>query len=647
MKFNFLKRRTELAMLSSELKLRDDQITNASNFIQAIENSDFRAEIPDLLDNTALGNSLESMKKHLNALAASEQKRNWLNTGLANFADILRNKKSLTLKELSDEIISNLVKYLNANQGAIFILDGTESEPYLQMIACYAYNRKKYLDRKIEVGDGLAGQCFLEKQTIFLREIPEGYVKITSGLGEATPKSLFLSPLLVNESIYGVVELASLYEFESHHFDFVQKLSENIAATIKSTKESERTVNLLNASQQQAEELRAQEEEMRQNVEEMQATQEEMKRKSDELSSATAEMRGIISGIDATMATIEFTPDGQIVKANDNFLQTMGYTNQEIRGKHHRMFVPEQEANSIEYTRFWQRLGDGDSITGLFSRVNSKGDFVWLNAIYNPITDAKGNVVKVVKFATNVTQQQEMSAENAGVRNAIDSTMATIEFTPDGTVLNANDNFMTVMKYKLSEIKGKHHRMFVPKEISSTADYQSFWKKLGNGEAVSGVFKRVSSDGNVIWLNAIYSPITNASKQVVKVVKYASDITRQQELVAQSEGVMSGIDATMATIEFTPKGVILKANENFLQTVQYNLKDIQGKHHKMFVPDDVVNTEGYKTFWEQLASGKSVSGTFERVNSKRERVLLKAIYNPIRGASGEVTKVIKFATQVS
>lgn len=530
----------------------------------------------------------------------------------------------------------------------MFILEneGTEQE-HLKMIACYAYNRKKFLQKQILAGEGLVGQCFLEKETIFMKEIPADYVNITSGLGEATPRSILITPLLINEKVFGVVELASFKEFQPHQIDFINKLAENIAATIKNVKESERTIALLNDSQQQAEELRTQEEEMRQHMEEMQATQEEMRRQSDELGQATAEMKGILDGINATMATIEFTPDGTIVMANDNFLKTMKCSLEQIRNNHHRIFAPDEILQSDEYKTFWKRLAAGESITGTFKRKDLQGGTVWLNAIYNPIRNAYGKVEKVVKFATDITAEQERIAENKGILNGINSTMATIEFLPDGKIVHANDIFLKIMKCTLDDIRGKHHKLFVPAEIANTEEYQGFWKRLASGESINGKFKRISLKGDIVWLSAIYNPIVNAEGRVIKVIKFATDITAEQELLAENHGVLKGIDATMATIVFRPDGTIVNANQNFLKTVDYSLADVIGKHHRMFVPKDVQETGEYRSFWLRLAAGESITGTFKRVSSTGKTIWLNAIYNPILNANGDVAKVIKFATDVT
>lgn len=528
--FKFRKAK-EVRLLKEELEKLQEQMVEASRFIKEVEKGNFGIGISEVLGNSELGTSFESLQKHLSKIAIEEMERGWTNVGLAKFSDILRNKFSLEPQQLADDILLNLVKYVNANQGAIFILEENQGmESYLEMTACYAYNRKKFLNKKILLGEGLAGQCALEKQTIYMTEVPSDYINITSGLGDAPPRSILLSPLSINEKLFGVLELASFEEFPDYKIEFINRLSENIAASIKNVKDNERTLKLLSDSQEQSQQLLSQEEEMRQNLEEMQATQEEIVRKNTEIVKASLETEGILNGINSTMATIEFTPDGKIITANGNFLKVMEYSLSEIKGNHHRMFVSSDIATSEDYKKFWEKLASGTSVTDVFRRIKHNGEIVWLNAIYNPIMNEYGEVAKVVKFATDITKQQETLAESKGIMKGINAAMAMIEFTPQGMVLDANENFLGLMNYSLEDIKGKHHRIFMPIEMAYTADYDLFWQKLASGTSVSETFRRVNSQGKSVWLNAIYNPIFNANGEVTKIIKFATDITAEKKM---------------------------------------------------------------------------------------------------------------------
>lgn len=230
-----------------------------------------------------LKESLEKLRDNLVENEEREKKQTWTSNGLAKFIEVLRSDVN-DLIQLSDRIISNLVKYIEANQGAMYLLEeGKEGEEnYLRQVSTFAFSKKKYKDKNIKPGEGLVGQAFLEKETIYLKEIPDDYIRITSGLGEAKPSSLLIVPLMINEEIFGVIELASFKVFDDFEIEFIEKLAESIAATVSSIRTSEITNRLLKESQIQTEQMRSQEEEMRQNMEELTATQEEMERKEHE-----------------------------------------------------------------------------------------------------------------------------------------------------------------------------------------------------------------------------------------------------------------------------------------------------------------------------------------------------------------------------
>ncbi|MDX2190820.1 MAG: GAF domain-containing protein [Bacteroidota bacterium] len=219
-----------------------------------------------------------------------DKKREWANNGLAMFAEILRQNNE-TVKQTYDNIIRNIVKYLDANQGGLFVVEESNHEKYLSLEACYAYDRKKFLEKRIDIGEGMVGQCYLEKDITLITKVPDRYTYITSGLGASTPGCILVLPLMVNEEVYGVVELASFKKFEQYQVDFLKKLAESIASAIGNLKINERTKVLLSQSMQQTEEMRAQEEEMRQNMEELSATQEEMRRKEVHLMQVLEEAR--------------------------------------------------------------------------------------------------------------------------------------------------------------------------------------------------------------------------------------------------------------------------------------------------------------------------------------------------------------------
>src|SRR5690606_31497447 len=285
-----------------------------TQFAENIGNGNYQSDFKPLSEHDVLGNALLDMRSNLAKVAEDDKKRNWATEGMAKFGEILRTNNN-DLAKLADEIIGNLVKYLNANQGAIYIVDDVDAEvePTMSMKACYAWDKKKFLNHQIHKGEGLAGQAWQEGDIIYLTEVPDNYVRIVSGLGDANPTSILIVPLKVNDDIFGVVEIASFAAFKDFEIEFVKKVAESIASTISSVKVNARTQRLLEESQEMTEQMRAQEEEMRQNMEELQATQEEMQR-------SQAETESTMTAINASMAVAEYDTDGKITKINSNYL---------------------------------------------------------------------------------------------------------------------------------------------------------------------------------------------------------------------------------------------------------------------------------------------------------------------------------------
>jgi methyl-accepting chemotaxis protein len=271
----------ELAEMGKSVEILTIGLKQTSTFAEEVGKGNFEATFTPLSKADSLGNALIQMSNNLKIASEEDKKRSWATEGLARFAEILRLQTDLN--KLAENIIAGLVKYLNINQGSLFILNDTnEHNLYLEMIACYAYDKKKYLEKTVQLGEGLIGQAFLEQESVYRTDIPQNYINITSGLGDATPACILIVPLKINGKVEGMIELASFTLLESYQIAFVEKLSENIASSISTVKINLVTRRLLEESQQQAEEMRSQEEEMRQNMEELVATQEEMHRKESE-----------------------------------------------------------------------------------------------------------------------------------------------------------------------------------------------------------------------------------------------------------------------------------------------------------------------------------------------------------------------------
>lgn len=247
----------------------------------------------------------------------------------------------------------------------------------------------------------------------------------------------------------------------------------------------------------------------------------------------------ILNAMDKSQAVIEFTPEGEILTANSNFTAAMGYSLDEIIGNHHSMFAPCELKGTAEYADFWKRLKAGEFYSDEIRRIKKGGGEIWLSASYNPVFNERGDVVKVIKFATDITKQKQQNNDYAGQIDAIRATQAVIEFHMDGTIITANDGFLQATGYRLDEIQGKHHRIFATKEYAKSAEYHQLWDDLNNGKAFVDEIQRVAKDGSTLWLNASYNPIFDSEGRPFKVVKFATDITERKYLVDNIQSILN------------------------------------------------------------------------------------------------------------
>jgi len=360
-----------------------------------------------------------------------------------------------------------------------------------------------------------------------------------------------------------------------------------------------------------------------------------------------AENAAKIDAIDRVQAVIEFSLDGRILHANPMFLDTLGYSLDELRGQHHRLFCDPAYAASPEYALFWAHLGTGEVHAGQFKRRHKTGREVWISASYNPVFGADGKPCKVIKYATDITAQTLRNADYEGKSQAIDRVQAVIEFDLQGRVLSANANFLDAMGYSLDEIRGQHHRMFCDPVLAGSPEYLAFWDRLGRGEFNAGEYRRVTRAGNEVWLLASYNPIFDADGKPIRIVKFATDITAQKRQDTEIKGKLESIGRSQAVIEFDMRGNVLSTNDNFLRTMGYTADEVAGAHHSMFCDPALVKSAGYRHFWANLAQGQFQSGRFQRRGKHEADIWIVATYNPILDVNGKPYKVVKFAMDIT
>ena len=270
------------------------------------------------------------------------------------------------------------------------------------------------------------------------------------------------------------------------------------------------------------------------------------------------DLRAIYAALDSAQAIVEFDLNGNILRANDNFLAVTGYSDDELTGRHHSMFCERDLIDSPVYARFWQDLAAGKADRAEYKRIAKGGREFWINASYNPVRDASGRVCKIIKFATDITAEKLRAAETSGLVAAIGKAQAVVEFDMNGILLDANANFLDLLDYALEDVRGEHHRVFCDDEYAASAAYRRFWGTLNRGEFDAGRYKRHGNNGKTVWIQATYNPIFDADGKPVKVVKFATDITEQvmleQAAVARAESERQKVDALLEQVARASRG---------------------------------------------------------------------------------------------
>ncbi len=490
--------------------------------------SDYQPE-----ENDILGKAIVNLRDNLKSSKAEEDKRrkeddqrNWVAEGLARFGEILRANND-NIEELSNNIIGNLVKYVKANQGGFYLLEDSDpGDKHFKLTACYAYERKKFADKRVEWGEGLVGACALEKETILLTKVPDSYLNITSGLGHANPKCLLIVPLKFNEEILGAIEIATFTEFEKFHVDFIEKVAESIASTISTVKINLKTSKLLRESQLQAETLASQEEQMRQNMEELQATQEEAARQSEKFISFT-------NSVNHTLIRAEYDINGNLIYANTKFLQMLEYSsNSEVEGKHISMFINKKDREWFD--DLWQHLAKGGKhFEGDMKHVTKSGKDLWTIATYTCVRNHWGNVEKVLFLAIDTTQQKKLSLDYEGQIDALNRSSIKAEFSPTGDLIEANEKFLDSTGYNISEAKNKTIFDFTPE--NERKNTERIWDDVTHGIPFEGQIRINPKTNDEMWFRGTFTAVNDMYDEVAKVVLIANDITHEKMIENESK----------------------------------------------------------------------------------------------------------------
>ncbi|OFX27727.1 MAG: hypothetical protein A2033_03010 [Bacteroidetes bacterium GWA2_31_9] len=579
-----------LGLIVSSIKSLIENLKNASEFTIKIGQGNYDANLEVIKDGNIdekdnLNVALMNMRDKLKSVAEEEKRRNWATSGFAIFGEILRQDND-NIEKLSYNIIKNLVKFMDINQAGMFLLNESEDNKFLEMTACHAYDRKKFSDRKVNIGEGFIGTCFIEKETIYVTDVPTDYINITSGLGDAPPRSILIVPMKLNDVVYGILELASFTSFEKYQIEFVEKVGESVASTISTVKINIQTSKLLTKSQQQTEILLQQEEEMRQNLEELHSTQ-------DEILKRESEITGIVNAIDNTIAKAELQLNGVIINVNAKFNKVFEVEKTNLTNHNIKKFIDDNQFDIFDES--FEIVSSGESSDFTIKGHTAKNTKKWLLCSVTPVFDSNKQIAKVLFMAIDVTQQKELESELAqkdelqkqeieklihennqkleeiiatqeestkretelsAIINGINESLGSYEFDEKGIVLNVNRMFLDITGLKENEIIGQSIIDFMPVEKQKLM--YDLLPKLFKGDKHSGphqfIFKGVEK-----WCFETYTPVKSSNGNFNKILVLANEIT---QVVMQDRKMKTQSDELMAQQEE------LRQNMEEMQTLQ-------------------------------------------------------------------------------
>ncbi len=617
--------------MDKQLKMMEVNIS----FADHISKGDLKAKYPvDEADR--LGDSLLNMRNSLREASIREQKEKFVNVGMASIGEILRNHVD-SLETLSDKVIEKLVSYLKANQGGIFIIEETNGKQLLKMQACRAYERRKFVQREIQIGEGLLGQAVLEKEITLMTEIPDGYLNITSGLGIASPQNLIIVPLKSNEEVIGVIELASFKEFDETDIEFLEKVSESIASTVISVKTNEQTRELLESSRQMTEEMQAQEEEMRQNMEEMQATQEEMARTQKELSEKEANLQALINNTDDSIITIDrnyrILVMNDVVKARyrgtqfenmkegDNALDMLGNVRDEWKGYYDQALAGER--------------------MNFIIRSSVKGEDTWREYFLNPIMDEHKDIIGLSVFSRDVTEKLKAQKQLAHEKALFQAFM---DHIPDAIYYKDRESrFLKISKYMIKnfdveseeEIIGKTDFDFFDDEHARPA-FEMEKKIMETGEAIIGkVEQETYKNGEVAYVETSKMPLRDENGEIIGTFGLSRDITTSK--LAEKE-VRDRNSLLNSVIENTPDSLFTIDRNYKLVLANSKVSDLFKKAgQKIEVGQSLPCNGKWKEYYDRALSGETFSVEDNELSTvKNSKEVYLHILGPVRNEENEI-----------
>ncbi len=535
-------------------------IHNWSSFAVSIGEGNFKTQLDLLSENDELGLSLLNMQARLKQVAEEDAKRNWMIEGEAIFSEYIR--QSDTTESLAEQIINHLPKYLNAHQGAFFIFDHETSE--IRLTASYAYSEIQK-NRKFKLGEGFIGQSIKTKDFIFIKEVPDNYILLTSGLGEAKPKGLMVIPLIYNQQVHGAIELATLNHFEDIHIQFAKRLSEIVGAALANLKSKNKTLKLLHEAQILSEELQRKQNELIEKNQLMSQTQEKLILSQQELSAQ-------IAALNNSAIVSEALPDGTITFVNQQFLNTSGFRKDELLGNTYQILNANYHSKSF-FKDLWDTILNGNVWKGQIKNRAKDNAYFWVDTVITPVKDSKGNLLKFITVQFDITQQknqeeqirialeesmaqeeelrqnaEELEAQQeemkrtqielTGQINALNNAGIVSEADLQGRIFNVNDTFLKITKYSREQIIGQNHRLLKSGHQPDNI-FEELWSTITKGQVWKGEVKNRAKDGSYYWITLTITPVLGLDYKPIKYIGVAFDITAQKQ---QEEQIRTALE---------------------------------------------------------------------------------------------------------
>jgi len=528
----------EINQVATYLNIHSSDLMDKVNYISSLSGEgSVSVYTPDEEDE--VGNSLVVLSNHLNRKSLEEisrnredKKQNWISAGNAQIGEVLRSERE-DAEELSFAIIQKMVGYMNVEMGSLFISNYSDPDhPTLELTASYAYDRRKYRNSTLEWGSGLPGTCAQEKKRILLTEVPEQYFEVSSGTGSARPNFLLLVPMIIDNVVYGVIELATIRLLRPFEIEFVESLSEGIARSLQAVQTNKTTTELLQQSRAQAEALKTHETIMLENMKQLEEAQSESLKKE-------SEINGILMAINNATLVAELGLNGRYIHINEKFLILLESHSDQVLGKLHTEFS-QADPSSNEYKEFWSRLRAGESISNMELYKLFSGKEIWLRQTFTPIINSEGHIYKILNIAEDITETKALqeglkSSEHEITRasldlqtlnEAVNTALIKCELDPDGIIMQVNEKYTEVTGYGRKELLGRNYRLFL--KDPEKEQFEKIWKEVSKQKVYEGIIRRSKPTGEESWLVSTFSPVVDESGVIYKVYFMGFDITEKK-----------------------------------------------------------------------------------------------------------------------